>query len=270
MGGLRKKMPITFICMLVGALSLSGVPPFAGFFSKESIFDVLWAGAQSSVYIMIIFVMAAITAVFTVFYSFRMIGLAFFGPESKHIKELEHEGHEVHEAPAVMWVPLVILAGFTVFFGFLGPLFDSYITGAPAVSIGSWLTDIFLSPTFIMTLIIIVVGFIPAFFLYIRRSVSPERLTKRSGILRGLHKFFFNRWYINAFYYKVFVNGFLSLCRKTRSTVEKGIDGLNYRCARGFGRISNALRKIHTGILTVNVIYIFVGVLLFLLVLLLA
>ena len=156
-----------------------------------------------------------------------------------------------------------------MFFGFVGPLFDSYITGAAPVSLVEWLTGIFFSPTFVITLIIIAVGFIPAFFLYIRRSVSPERLTRRSGILGGLHKFFFNRWYINAFYYKVFVNGFLSLCRKIRGTVEKGIDGFNYRSARGFGRISNALRKIHTGILTVNLIYIFAGVLLFLLVLLL-
>jgi NADH-quinone oxidoreductase subunit L len=271
MGGLRKRMPITFICMLVGVLSLSGIPPFAGFFSKESIFDVLWAGGQGNIFIMIVFVMAAVTAIFTVFYSFRMIGLAFFGPESKHIKELEHEGHEVHEAPKIMWIPLVILAAFTVFFGFLGPLFDSYITGTPAVSLIAWLTDIFVSPTFMITLIIITVGFIPAFFLYIRRSIAAEKPAKRGGVLGGLRKFFFNRWYINAFYYKVFVNGFLSLCRKIRGTVEeKGIDRFNYRSARGFGRISNALRKIHTGILTVNLIYIVVGVLLFLLILLLA
>jgi NADH-quinone oxidoreductase subunit L len=270
MGGLRRKMPITFICMLVGALSLSGIPPFAGFFSKESIFEVLWVGGQSSIFIMVLFTMAAITAVFTVFYSFRMIGLAFFGPESKHIKELEHEGHEVHEAPKVMWIPLAILAVFTVFFGFLGPLFDAYITGTAPVSLLDWLVEIFTSPTFALTLIIIAVGFIPAFFLYIRRSVSAEKIVKRNGVLSGLHKFFFSRWYINAFYYKVFVNGFLSLCGKIRSTVEKGIDRFNFVSARGFGRISDRLRKIHTGILTVNLIYIVGGVLLFVVVLLLA
>jgi NADH-quinone oxidoreductase subunit L len=272
MGGLRKKMPITFVCMLVGVLSLSGVPPFAGFFSKESIFEVLWTGGQGNIFIMAIFVLAAITATFTVFYSFRMIGLAFFGPESKHIKELEKEGHEVHEAPMIMWIPLAILAGFTIIFGFLGPLFDSYINpSATPVPLVEWLAEIFLSPTFIITLVIIAVGFIPAYFLYIRRSVSAEKLSKRGGILGGLHKFFFSRWYINAFYYKVFVNGFLSLCRKIRGTVEeKGIDRFNYASARGFGRISNALRKIHTGILTVNLIYIIAGVLLFLAVLLLA
>jgi NADH-quinone oxidoreductase subunit L len=275
MGGLRKKMPITFICMLVGVLSLSGVPPFAGFFSKENFFGLLWAAGQTNLFIMAVFVMAALTAVFTVFYSFRLIGLTFFGPESKHIKELEHEGHEIHEAPRIMWIPLVILAVFTVFFGFLSPLFESFITGTFAtpitLSLGEFLVEVFTSTTFIFTVIIIAAGFVPAYFLYFRRSISAEKLTKKGGVLGKIRTFFFNRWYINALYYKVFVNGFLSLCRKIRGTVEeKGIDRFNYASARGFGRISNALRKIHTGILTANLIYIVVGVLIFVLILVLA
>lgn len=275
MGGLRKKMPITFICMLVGALSLSGVPPFAGFFGKESLFGLLWTEGQGNIFIMAVFVMAALTAVFTVFYSFRLIGLTFFGPESKHIKELEHEGHEVHEAPAVMWVPLVILAVFTVFFGFLSPFFEGYITGTfttPVhLGLSEFLVEIFTSITFIFTVIIIVVGFVPAYFIYFRRTLSAEKLTKKGSVLGRVRGFFFNRWYINAFYYKVFVNGFLGLCRKMRSIIEeKGIDKFNFVAARGFGGISNRLRKIHTGILSVNIIYIVAGAVLFLVVLLLA
>jgi NADH-quinone oxidoreductase subunit L len=279
-GGLRKKMPITFICMLIGALSLSGVPPFAGFFSKDNFFGLLWTAGQTNAFIMGIFVMAALTAVFTVFYSFRMIGLTFFGPESKHIKELEHEGQQVHEAPKIMWVPLVILAIFTLFFGFLSPLFENFITGTlgagtvgPQISIGlgDFLVDIFTSTTFIITIIIIIVGFVPAYFLYFRRSLSAEKLTKKGSFLGKIRTFFFNRWYINALYYKVFVNGFLSLTKKIRGTVEeKGIDRFNYASARGFGRISNALRKIHTGILTANLIYIVAGALIFILILILA
>jgi NADH-quinone oxidoreductase subunit L len=275
MGGLRKKMPITFICMLIGVLSLSGVPPFAGFFSKENFFGLLWAAGQTNLFIMAVFVMAALTAVFTVFYSFRLMGLTFFGPESKHIKELEHEGHEVHEAPAIMWIPLVILAVFTIFFGFLSPLFEGFITGTfttpITLGLGEFLVEVFTSTTFIITVIIILVGFVPAYFLYFRRSLSAEKLTKKGSFLGKIRVFFFNRWYINAFYYKVFVNGFLSLSRKIRGTVEeKGIDRFNYASARGFGRISNALRKIHTGILTANLIYIVAGALIFILILLLA
>lgn len=269
MGGLRKKMPITFICMLIGALSLSGIPPFAGFFGKENFFDLLWTNGQANVFIMSLFVMAALTAVFTVFYSFRLIGLTFFGPESKHIKELEHEGHEVHEVSPVMWIPLVILALFTIFFGFLSPLFEGYM-GYP-IGFAEFFQAMLTPATLILTTIIIVVGFVPAYFLYFRRSLSAEKLTKKGSVLGKLHTFFFNRWYINAFYYKVFVSGFLSLSRKIRGTVEeKGIDRFNYASARGFGRISNALRKIHTGILTANLIYIVAGALIFILILVLA
>lgn len=268
MGGLRKKMPITFVCMLIGALSLSGIPPFAGFFGKESIFEVLWTGAQTDILIGVLFVVAAVTAVFTVFYSFRLIGLTFFGPGSKHVKELERE-HGIHEAPAVMWVPLVILAVFTVFFGVVSPLFSGYI-GHP-VDFAGFFVEIFTSITFLLTLVIIAVGFIPAFYFYIIRRGKIEKLSKEGGALGPIRKFFFNRWYINAFYYKVFVNGFLGLCRKIRSVIEeRGIDKFNVVAARGFGRISNRLRKIHTGILSVNIIYIVAGAVVFLLVLLLS
>ncbi len=269
MGGLRKKMPITFICMLVGALSLSGIPPFAGFFGKENFFDLLWVNGQANIFVMSLFVMAALTAVFTVFYSFRLIGLTFFGPESKHIKELEHEGHEVHEVSPVMWIPLVILALFTIFFGFLGPLFEGYM-GYP-IGFAEFFQAMLSPTTLILTTIIIIVGFVPAYFLYFRRSLSAEKLTKKGSVLGKFHTFFFNRWYINAFYYKVFVSGFLSLSRKIRGTIEeKGIDRFNYASARGFGRISNALRKIHTGVLTANLIYIVAGALVFILILVLA
>jgi NADH-quinone oxidoreductase subunit L len=134
-----------------------------------------------------------------------------------------------------------------------------------------FLVEVFTSATFIFTVMIIIVGFVPAYFLYFRRSRSAEKLTKKGGVLGKLRGFFFNRWYINAFYYKVFVNGFLGLCRRIRGTIEeKGIDKFNYVAARGFGRMSDRLRKIHTGILSVNIIYLVAGAILFLLILLLA
>lgn len=168
-----------------------------------------------------------------------------------------------------MWIPLVILALFTMFFGALGPYFMTYM-GYP-VSYAEFLTEIFTPVTFSLTIIIIVVGFLPAFFLYFRGRANAGKPGRQGGGLGAVRKFFFNRWYINAFYYKVFVSGFLGLCRKIRSVVEeKIIDRFNYVAARGFGHVSNGLRKIHTGILSVNIIYIAAGIVLFLLILLLA
>lgn len=123
MGGLRKKMPITYSCMLVGALALAGFPLLTGWFSKEAILGAALDSNQ-----LIFYAIAGIVVAMTTFYTFRMMGLTFHGPESKHIKSLEKEGH-VHEAPKVMYIPLTILAGATILFGWLEPAFRKYFLG---------------------------------------------------------------------------------------------------------------------------------------------
>jgi NADH-quinone oxidoreductase subunit L len=99
MGGLRKAMPITFITFLVGGLAQAGVPPLAGFFAKDAILEVANHTGRQTVY-----VLATITAFLTAFYIGRMLIMTFFGePRS------DRASH-AHESPAVMWLPLAILA----------------------------------------------------------------------------------------------------------------------------------------------------------------
>jgi len=110
MGGLKDKMPTTFRVFLIGALALSGVPIFAGFFSKD---EILWdVFASGNV---IPWVVLAIAALFTAFYTTRAVILTFFGqPRDKHLYD------HAHESPAVMTVPLIILAVLSTIGGFLG------------------------------------------------------------------------------------------------------------------------------------------------------
>jgi NADH-quinone oxidoreductase subunit L len=108
MGGLRRKMPITFVTMLIATLSISGVPYlFSGFWSKDAILvEVLYrAMSWNSVHHYILFCTAALAAVITAFYMFRLIFMTFFG-EPRNREMYEH----VHESPKVMTVPLIILA----------------------------------------------------------------------------------------------------------------------------------------------------------------
>lgn len=127
MGGLRKYMPITWITSLLGSLALIGTPLFSGFYSKDSIIEAVHAshlpGAQFAYF-------AVIAGVFvTAFYSFRMYFLVFHGKEHFHHKPFpgEHDHHDddhghahtPHESPAVVWVPLVLLAIPSVVIGFL-------------------------------------------------------------------------------------------------------------------------------------------------------
>ncbi|PTT77071.1 NADH-quinone oxidoreductase subunit L [Pelomonas sp. HMWF004] len=147
MGGLRKYMPITWITSLLGSLALIGTPLFSGFYSKDSIIEAVHAsnlpGAQFAYF-------AVIVGVFvTAFYSFRMYFLVFHGKENFHHKPFpgEHDHHDdhghghahtPHESPAVVWVPLVLLAIPSVVIGFMAiqpMLFGEFFKDAITVNL---------------------------------------------------------------------------------------------------------------------------------------
>jgi NADH-quinone oxidoreductase subunit L len=109
MGGLKKKMPVTFWTFIIGTLALSGVPPFSGFYSKDSI---LAQALEEKSYLL--FGVAVFVAALTTFYMFRLFFVAFLGePRNEKAKH-------AHESPAVMTLPLVALALFAVIGGFIG------------------------------------------------------------------------------------------------------------------------------------------------------
>ena len=109
MGGLRKHMPVTYRTMLIGTLAIAGIPPLAGFFSKD---EILWKVFDHGSYF--IWIIGAIVAGMTSFYMFRLIFLTFFGAE-----RFEDTSH-VHESPRTMTIPLLVLALGSVMVGFLG------------------------------------------------------------------------------------------------------------------------------------------------------
>ena len=117
MGGLRKKMPITFFTFLIATLAISGVPGFSGFYSKDMILGAaLEFGMKSANPLhMIFFIGALFTAGLTAFYMFRLVILTFFGAPKDH-----HKFDHAHESPPSMWVPLVILAGLSFSFWYSG------------------------------------------------------------------------------------------------------------------------------------------------------
>ena len=107
MGGLKKAMPATYATFLIGTLAISGIPPFAGFFSKDQILMTLF---EKTGYLS--FGIALLVSVLTAFYMFRLLFLCFFGKS-------RNEGH-AHESPSNMTAPLVILAGLSIVLGFIG------------------------------------------------------------------------------------------------------------------------------------------------------
>ncbi len=289
MGGLRKAMPITYICMLAGALSLGGVPPFVGFWSKELIFASAWhlaTTAATSLIGTILLAAAAITGALTFFYTLRMIGLVFHGPQSRNVQDLERK-HKLHEAPKVMWIPLGILAVATLVLGFLypfiymyffgqwGTVYSSYIhlpihlASLPTMYV-EWLTHTFtsatyiISPTFLITIGVLLLGGIPGYFFYIRRSWDASRFGKNA-----LHRFLYNRWYYNRALYFIFVRTGIEFSEGMYKHVEAGgIDRFNYAVAEGFQDLSKAFRKLQTGVHSWNMILLLIGALALILLLL--
>jgi NADH-quinone oxidoreductase subunit L len=117
MGGLRKKMPITATVFIIGAVALAGIPPFAGFWSKDEILAHAFErgfGEHPDQVASAVFVMLAIAAFFTAFYMTRQIFLTFFGEGRDH-----HAVEHAHESPKVMWIPLAILAFFATVIGLI-------------------------------------------------------------------------------------------------------------------------------------------------------
>ncbi|MHA1409084.1 MAG: NADH-quinone oxidoreductase subunit 5 family protein [Candidatus Odinarchaeia archaeon] len=265
MGGIRKDMPITYATMVVGVASLSGIPfLFAGGWAKEAVLiTALEAGNIP------IFIVGTITAALTVFYSFRMLGLTFFGEKSEHLKKLEAEGHSVHESEKSMTIPLLILAAGTIivgvwsipdFFGIPGwetgmyHFFESII-GAPAHHVVPATDPIVLSVLGI-SIAMIVVGIVPAYMLYIRRDGKKGVKT-----IKPVYIFLKERWFINHFYYGVFVDGLIRFSRGAYKYIDKnGIDKFNDVLVNGTVGFTKRFRKTHTGILNVNMLGIMIGI----------
>src|SRR5688572_4026957 len=110
MGGLKGKIKITFVTMLIGTIAISGIPPFSGFFSKDEIL------AHTYEHNKVLWLVGMIASILTAFYMFRLLFLTFFGS----FRGTHEQEHHLHESPSSMTVPLMILAVLSVIGGLLG------------------------------------------------------------------------------------------------------------------------------------------------------
>jgi NADH-quinone oxidoreductase subunit L len=193
MGGLKKKMPITFWTFIIGTLALSGVPPFSGFYSKDSI---LAQALEQKNYLL--FAVAVFVAALTTFYMFRLFFVAFLG-EARNEK-----AKHAHESPAVMSLPLVALAVFSVIGGGIG-IWNNYgsqfIPGRETLSVTQQLAEPFhnLFPM-LCGIGAVAVGLGAAFALY--RNAATDPLPAKLGGLATAMK---NRFYFDEIYEATFI-----------------------------------------------------------------
>ncbi|MBN9333065.1 NADH-quinone oxidoreductase subunit L [Devosia sp.] len=257
MGGLRKKIPITYAMMMIGTLALTGVGipgtnfGFAGFFSKDSIIEAAYAvGGNIGSFA---FWLLVIAALFTSFYSWRLVHLTFHGTPREgahghddHAHDDHGHGHHgsaydnAHESPNVMLVPLYVLAVGAVLAGavFYGMFFhdvehiEHFFSGAIFVD-----HDIIEAahhvPTWVKwsATVSMIIGFVAAWYMYIRRPDIPGKLAATNP---GLYQFLLNKWYFDELYDRIFVRPALWIGR----AIWHGFDDwlVDGKIAEGLGR----------------------------------
>ncbi len=256
MGGLRKKMPITFWTFLVGTLALCGVPPFSGFYSKD---EILATASHQS---LALFAVATVVAFLTTFYMFRLIFVAFLGADRS-----ESASH-AHESPKVMTWPLLLLALPSLLAGFWGfdTFFGAQLEPKMAVAEGGWFEQIFApfghAPLAAMFgLGAVVFGFAAAQALYANasRDPLPERLRFLARAMR-------DRFYLDELYESV-----IGMTHEAISKLADWIDrwiiaGLGIRGLHGSTEIlGRGLRLLQTGNLSTYAFLFVTGLVLVLL-----
>ncbi len=227
MGSLRKSMPFTWIFMFIATLSLMGVPPFPGFWSKDAILV-----SSLKAYHYPLFFLALITVAITSFYSIRFIGMVFYGKKSKHIENLAPKGRPFLEAHSTMIGACGFLSLLIIVFGLLGFTTEHWLKEGFKVSMetiklpvqpdtNSLIFHLFI-PLF--SIISIMIGMVPAYFLYILRRVDPKEILEKYSFIKALYKFFWNRWYIDRFYYMFFVDGMNKFFTSIPKYIENPLD----------------------------------------------
>ena len=183
MGGLKKTMPISFILMAIMIITTSGLPPFAAFFSKGLVITSV-TEAGNLIQIILLYATTAITFA----YSIRMFSLVFMGKESEHLKH-----QHVHEAPRIMLIPAMILAGFCIIWGISQPLIANFMH----FELEHTLLDAFLNlETPIFLSLLLPTGLI-AYFTYYKNNQTFRRVAAGKNPLTTMlsHAFFFDDVY---------------------------------------------------------------------------
>lgn len=258
MGGLRKKMPITYITFLIAALAISGIPGLSGFFSKD---EILWyAFASAKPYGKFVWFLLTITAALTAFYTFRVVFVAFHGKFRGTVDEFKH----VHESPSVMTVPLVILAIGSVLVGYFSvPHFLEPLVGKPAVAVSHEKEKVVMTISIIAGLL----GIITAWYMYILKPWVPEKLTTS---FKGLYKILWNKYYVDELYSSLFVKPTLWIADKLieRITDIKIIEGIVNGIPKLIYKAGLLIRPVQTGQLQQYAMLMIAGVIIFVLIVL--
>jgi NADH-quinone oxidoreductase subunit L len=247
MGGLRKRMPFVHVCFLIGCLAISGIPPFAGFFSKE---EILAATLKAN---KLVYALALFTSGLTAFYMFRLYFSIFWGKREEEDARKTADGHAHgghHGIAFSMKLPLLILAAGSIFAGFV-PVSDLVSPGGPLKEHPFGVQAI--APVGIALLGIILAG-----YLYKRESNRPARARAAFG---GLYRLASHKFYIDELYYFVTKKIIFNLIGRPAAWIDRNVvDGLMNGLAAVTAWASAKIKGIQSGNVQDYALYFFAGI----------
>lgn len=250
MGGLKKYMPITHFTFLLGWLAIIGIPPLAGFFSKD---EILWYTYASPAGSKVLWVIGAITAVMTAFYMTRLMALTFWG-KSRVSKDVHP-----HESPKSMTIPLMVLGALSVVGGWIGipHIISQYLPGHIPNVLKYWLAPVAKSIeltgpateaeeliTMGICMVFIVGAAFLAYILYARESELPKKISKKLG---PIFTTIDNKYFVDEFYQTKLINPLIEASKGLWLYIDVNfIDKVTYLasdfavgCGRGIKNLQN-------------------------------
>ncbi len=272
MGGLRSYIPITFATMFIATLAIAGIPPFAGFWSKD---EILWKAFSSPHGSWVFWLIGVVTAFITSFYMFRLLFMTFFGDyrgvqvdERGHVHAAHgHDDHghsEPHESPMVMLVPLMILALLSVVGGlvgignhfehFLAPVFEGNSAYPPLFGAASAANQIIENPggssmEFVLMGVSVAVALLGAWLAYVLYVSKPYLPQKIADALGSFYDAVLNKYYVDELYAKLFVKPLVdgSTSILWQGIDRKVIDDTVNNAADGARHVSDEVRHMQSG-----------------------
>lgn len=262
-GGLKKYMPQTYLVFLIAAVAISGIPPLAGFFSKD---EILWYSYANGG--LFFWILGAGTAMMTAFYMFRLYILTFEG------KERFGQDKHPHESPKIMTIPLMVLAVLSIIGGFIG--IPEVFSGEHGNQFHNWLAPIFKNAERklalfgshshteeLILMILSVIGAVAAIwfarYVYLKKpSIASNTVSK----FRGVYNLLWNKYFVDEAYDAAIINPIVNGSRSIlwKFTDNKIIDGLINGTAKLIDIISANIRKIQTGVAQLYAMIMVLGI----------
>lgn len=238
MGGLKKAMPITFITMLVSSLAISGVPLFSGFFSKD---EILLTAFHHNIPL---WVVASVASIMTAFYMFRLMFLTFFN----EFRGTEEQKHHLHESPALITFPLIVLAILATIGGVISLPGNSWLNHYLIPILPKLATvEHHLGDTEYLLMAVAVVGGLIGIGIAYAKYKIQNTVPGDDASITGFAKVLYNKYYLDEIYNFLFVKSVNEMSKFFRDQVETALSAVVF----GFGKVTNEIsiqgKKVQNG-----------------------